>query len=46
MQQIVFKRQFSVLLDAVKIENVQHLEEMIQPIKKIVSEKIQEKKTA
>ena len=43
MQQIVFKRKFSVLLDAVKTENVQHLEEKIQPIKNIVIEKIQKK---
>ena len=36
MQHIVFKRDFSVLFDAVKTENVQHLEEKIQLIKKIV----------
>ena len=35
MQQIVFKR------DAVKTVNVQCLEEKVQPIKKIVIEKIQ-----
>ena len=44
MQQIVFKRKFSVLFDTVKNENVQYLEEKIQPIKKIVIEKIQKKK--
>ena len=38
MQQIVFKREFAVLFDAVKNENVQFLEEL--PIKKIVIEKI------
>ena len=27
MQQIVFKREFSVLFDAIQIENVQYLEE-------------------
>ena len=43
MEQIVLKREFSVLFDAIKIKNVQHLEEMIQPIKKIVIEKIQQK---
>ena len=43
MQQIVFKRKFSVLFDAVKTENVQHLEEKIQPFKNIVIEKIQKK---
>ena len=34
MQQIVFKREFSVLFDAVKTKNVQYLEEKIQLIKK------------
>ena len=43
MQQIVFQRKFSGLLDAVKTEILQHLEEMIQPIKNIVIEKIQKK---
>ena len=43
MQQIVFKRKFSVLLDTVKTENVQHLEEKIQPIKNIIIRKIQKK---
>ena len=43
MQQTVFKRQFPVLLDAVKAENVQHHEEKTQPIKNIVIEKIQKK---
>ena len=38
MQQIVFKRKFSVLLDAVKTEKVQHLEENVQPIKNIIIE--------
>ena len=39
MQQIVFKRKFSVLLDAVKTENVQYLKEKIQSNKKIIIEK-------
>ena len=39
MQQIVFKREFSVLFYAVKTENVQYLEEKIQSIKEIVIEK-------
>ena len=39
MQQIVFKREFSVLFDAVKTENMQYLDEMVPPIKKIVIEK-------
>ena len=38
MQQIVLKREFFVLLDAVKTENVLYLEEKIQPIKNIVIE--------
>ena len=40
MQQIVFKKEFFVLLDSVKTGNMQYLEETIQPIKKIVIEKI------
>ena len=43
MQQIVLKREFSVLFDAVKTENVQYSEEKIQSIKKNVTEKIQKK---
>ena len=43
MQQIAFKREFFVLFAAVKTENVQYLKEKIQPIKKIVIEKIQKK---
>ena len=43
MIQTVFKRKFSVLLDAVKTKNVQHLEEKMQPIKSIVIEKNPEK---
>ena len=43
MQQIVFKRGFSILFETVKTENVQHLEKKIQPIKNIVIEKIQKK---
>ena len=43
MKQIVFKRKFSVLLNALKTENVQHLEEKIQTIKNIVIKKIQKK---
>ena len=46
MQQIVFKREFSILFDAVKTEKVQYLEEKIRPIKKIVTQKIQKKKIA
>ena len=45
MQQIVFKREFSVLFDAVKTENMQYLEEKIQPIKKIIIKTIQKKKS-
>ena len=41
MQQIVFKRKFSFLFDAVETENVQYLEEKIHAIKKIIIEKIQ-----
>ena len=44
MQQITFKTKFSVLLDAVKTETMQQLEEKIQPIKYIVIEKIRKKK--
>ena len=41
MQQIVFKRDFSVLFNAIKTENVQYLEEKIlQSIKKFVIENI------
>ena len=40
MQQIVFKREFSILFDAVKTENVQHLKEKILPVKEIVIENI------
>ena len=36
MQQIEFKREFSVLFDAVTTESVQYLEEKIQPIKKML----------
>ena len=43
MQQIVFKRNFSVLFDSIKTENVQYVEEKIQAIKKIVIKKIQKK---
>ena len=39
MQQIVFKREFSILFDAVKTETVQNLEEKIQLFKKIVIKK-------
>ena len=45
MQQIVFKREFSFLFDEVKTENVQYSKEKIQPIKKIVIEKIQKKRS-
>ena len=43
MQQIVFKREFFILFDAVKTENVQYLEEKIQSIKKKCYKKIQKK---
>ena len=43
MQQIVFKRDFSILFDIVKTVNVQYLEEKIMPIKKIVIQKNPEK---
>ena len=43
MQQIVFKREFSFLFDAVKTENVQYLEEKIQPTKKNVIKKSRKK---
>ena len=43
MQLIVFKREFFVLFDTIKTENVQHLEKKIKPIKKIVIKKIQKK---
>ena len=36
MQQIVFKREFSILFNAVKTENMEYLEEKIQLIKKII----------
>ena len=39
MQQVVFKREFPVLFDAVKTENLQYLEQKIQAIKKNVVEK-------
>ena len=39
MQQIVFKREFFVLFDAVKTETVQYLEEKVQPNKNIVIKK-------
>ena len=39
MQQIAFKREFSILFAAVKIENVQYKDEKIQLIEKIVIEK-------
>ena len=43
MQQIEFKREFYVLSDTVKTEYVKYFEEYIQPIKKIVIEKILKK---
>ena len=45
MQQIVFKRKFFRSIRCSQNENVQYLEEKIQPIKKIVTEKIQKKKS-
>ena len=44
MQQIVFKKEFSVLFDAIKTENVQYLKEEIQPVKMIAMEKSKNKK--
>ena len=40
MQQIIFKKEWSVLFDAVKTENVQYVEKKIQPVKKTVIGKI------
>ena len=36
MQQITFKREFSIIFDAVKTKNVQYLKENIHHIKKTV----------
>ena len=44
MQQIVLKREFSVLFNTAKIENVQYLEGKIQPIKKMSLKKLKRKK--
>ena len=44
MQQTVFKIEFSVLFDAVKTKNVQHLEGKTQPIKRIVIKKFPKEK--
>ena len=44
VQQIVFKRKFFVLTDAVKTENVQYLKEKIQPVKKDCYRKKKERK--
>ena len=46
MQQIVFKRKLSVLFDSVQTENVQYLDEKIQPIRKIVLKKKSRKNIA
>ena len=43
MQQIVFKRNFFVLFDAVKTENMQYIEEKMQPIKNVLSKKSRKK---
>ena len=43
MQEIVFKREFSVLLDSVKTKNGQHFEVKIEPIKNIVIKKMPKK---
>ena len=43
MQQILFKRKFSVQFNAAKVKNVQYLKEKIQPIKNIVIKKNPEK---
>ena len=43
MQKIVFERDFSVLFDTDKTKNVQNFEGKIQPIKKIIIQKIQKK---
>ena len=45
MQQISFKREFSILFDTVKTETVQYIEEKVHPIKKIVVEKFYKKKS-
>ena len=45
MQQILFKSEFSVLFDAAKTKNVQYLEEKVQPLKRLLSKKIQKKKS-
>ena len=44
MQQIVIKKEFSILVDAIKTKNVQYLEEKIQPLKRLLS-KISRKKS-
>ena len=43
MQQIVVKREFSVLFDRIKTKIVQYLERKIQPIKKIFIKKEKKK---
>ena len=43
MQRIVFKREYSILFDAVKTKNVQYLEEKIQSVKEDCYQTIQEK---
>ena len=43
MQQIVFKKEFSVLFDAVKIKNVQYFEAKRQPVKQVVIKKKKKK---
>ena len=43
MQQIIFKREFSVSLDAVKTKNVYHIKEKMQFIKNIVNKKTEKK---
>ena len=45
MQQIAFKRKFSVLFDAVKTENVPHLEEKIRLIKKNIGSSLNYRNT-
>ena len=39
MQQIIFKRQFPILIHGVKTKNMKYLKEKIQPIKKDCSKK-------
>ena len=46
MQHVIFKREFFVLFDAIKTQNVKYLEEKIHHIKKILIKKKIQKKIA